>query len=47
MAALEFLSTKKTAQKSLQANKDHQFSLRTYIEHLEAELQTVDKLLAR
>lgn len=33
------------SQKVLAANKDHQYALRVYTERLEAELETVDKLL--
>ncbi|KZT26955.1 hypothetical protein NEOLEDRAFT_1061658 [Neolentinus lepideus HHB14362 ss-1] len=38
-------SVKELAQKTLQANKDHQYALKVYTERLEAELATVDKLL--
>jgi hypothetical protein len=38
-------SIKSVAQKAVQANKDHQYALKVYTERLEAELQTVDKLL--
>ncbi|KAH9942556.1 Homeodomain-like protein [Amylocystis lapponica] len=34
------------AQSAVQANKDHQYALKVYTERLEAELETVDKLLA-
>ena len=37
---------KDLGQKVLLANKDHQYALRVYTERLEAELETVDKLLA-
>lgn len=33
------------AQKTLQANKVHQYALKVYTERLEAELRTIDKLL--
>jgi hypothetical protein len=36
---------KETAQKALQANKDHQYALKVYTERLETELRTIDKLL--
>ncbi|KAH7916774.1 hypothetical protein BJ138DRAFT_1052189 [Hygrophoropsis aurantiaca] len=36
---------KETAQKTIQANKEHQHALKVYTERLEAELATVDKLL--
>ncbi|TFK56090.1 hypothetical protein OE88DRAFT_1606944, partial [Heliocybe sulcata] len=36
---------KEIAQKTLQANKNHQYALKVYTERLEAELATVDKLL--
>jgi hypothetical protein len=36
---------KETAQKALQANKDHQYALKVYTERLEAELRTIDKML--
>jgi hypothetical protein len=36
---------KDMAQKAIQANKDHQYALKVYTERLEAELQTVDKML--
>ncbi|EPQ59573.1 hypothetical protein GLOTRDRAFT_34698 [Gloeophyllum trabeum ATCC 11539] len=36
---------KDIAQKTLQANKDHQYALKVYTERLESELATVDKLL--
>jgi hypothetical protein len=40
-------SMKETAQKALQANKDHQYALKVYTERLETELRTIDKLLVR
>lgn len=42
---LEPPTIKDLAQKSLQANKDHQYALQVYTERLEAELEAVDKLL--
>ena len=33
------------AQKTLQANKDHQYALKVYTERLESELRIIDKLL--
>jgi len=38
-------SIKDIAQKVIQTNKDHQHALKVYTERLEAELQTVDRLL--
>jgi hypothetical protein len=38
-------SMKETAQKALQANKDHQYALKVYTERLEAELRAIDKML--
>jgi len=35
------------AQKAAQANKDHQYALKVYTERLEAEIETVNKLLVR
>lgn len=40
-------AVKYTVQKTLQANKDHQYALKVYTERLEAELRTIDKLLVR
>jgi hypothetical protein len=40
-------SMKETAQKALQANKEHQYALKVYTERLETELRTIDKLLVR
>ncbi|KAI0347492.1 hypothetical protein BDW22DRAFT_1351937 [Trametopsis cervina] len=37
---------KELSQKVAAANKDHQYALKVYTERLEAELETVDKLLA-
>jgi hypothetical protein len=34
-----------SAQRAIRASKDHQYALKLYTERLEAELQTVDKLL--
>ncbi|KII95876.1 hypothetical protein PLICRDRAFT_34825 [Plicaturopsis crispa FD-325 SS-3] len=39
------LSSKQIAQKAVQANKDHQYALKVYTERLEAELETVERLL--
>lgn len=39
------IGIKDLAQSAIQANKDHQYSLRVYAERLEAELATVDKYL--
>ncbi len=36
---------KKLTQSAIQANRDHQYSLRVYAERLEAELATLDKYL--
>ena len=41
------LGMKEVAKQALQANKDHQYALKVYTERLEAELQTIDKLLVR
>ena len=38
-------AARELAQKTLQANKDHQYALKIYTERLEAELDAVDKLL--
>ncbi|KAI0688546.1 hypothetical protein BC835DRAFT_1284480, partial [Cytidiella melzeri] len=37
---------KELSHKVVQANKDHQYALKVYTERLQAELETVDKLLA-
>lgn len=34
-----------SVKEAIRANKDHQHALKVYTERLEAELQTVDKLL--
>jgi hypothetical protein len=47
MEIVEVSNTKETAQKALQANKDHQYALKVYTERLETELRTIDKLLVR
>lgn len=36
---------KDTIQSAVQVNKDHQYALNVYAERLEAELESVDKLL--
>lgn len=36
---------KDTIQSAVQLNKDHQYALNVYAERLEAELESVDKLL--
>lgn len=41
------MAIKATAQSALQANKDHQYALKVYTERLEAELETVDRLIVR
>ncbi|KAI0921477.1 hypothetical protein AcW1_004560 [Taiwanofungus camphoratus] len=47
MASYTFAhNMKEAAQGAIQANKDHQYSLKVYTERLEAELETVAKLLA-
>ena len=38
-------TAKDLAQKALQANKNHQYALKIYTERLEAELESLDKLL--
>jgi hypothetical protein len=38
-------SLTESAQRAIRASKDHQYALKLYTERLEAELQTVDKLL--
>ena len=38
-------SVPESAQRAIQASKDHQYALKLYTERLESELQTVDKLL--
>lgn len=46
MASYTFAhNMKEAAQGAIQANKDHQYSLKVYTERLEAELETVAKLL--
>lgn len=45
MEANPALSLKDLTQKTLQANKEHQYALKVYTERLEDELGTVTKLL--
>ena len=43
--AIQKPTAKEHIQRSIQANQDHQFALKTYTERLEAELESLDKLL--
>lgn len=41
------MTTRQSIDRTLQANKDHQYALKVYTERLEAELASVDKLIVR